>query len=365
MKSVGSISILHIIFLTMTFIGIKNHVTIIPSLINGASRDAWFSVVFSTLLIIPWLIIPFITVKKLKGDSLHVYLQKHYPKLGKVLIYITSFYLLLMAVMTMHETLQWVSTTFLLQTPPLLLFLFFTFVCFLLATASILTITMVNVVVLFGVVVLGFFIAFVNIQVKDYALLQPFFEHGFTPIFTSMVYPASGFIELYFLVFIQQHFKTKLKFWHLLIMLFLLLGLTLGPLLGAIAEFGPTEAAKQRYPAFEEWRIASIGSFINHIDFFSIYQWLTGTFVRVGFTLFIIIELLGFTGQKKRIWKYIVPVFIFCSIPLLLLDDSVFSKWKGQYFLISTTVFFLVLSIIFAFLVNRKTKRKVESHAAD
>ncbi|MFL0583372.1 endospore germination permease [Solibacillus silvestris] len=360
MKSVRSISLLHIIFLTMTFIGLKNHVTIIPSLLNGAGRDAWFSVIFSIFLMIPWLVLPFITLKKLKGESLRMYLLNNYPKLSKVLIFIIAFYLLLMAVITMHETLQWVSTTFLLQTPPLLLFFFFTVVCFLLATSSILTITMVNVVVLFGVVILGFFIAFVNIQVKDYALLQPFFEHGFTPIFTSMVYPASGFIELYLLVFIQQHFKTKLKFWHLLIMLFILFGLTLGPLLGAIAEFGPTEAAKQRYPAFEEWRIATIGSFINHIDFFSIYQWLTGAFVRIGFILFIAVELLGLTGQKKKVWEYIFPLFVFCSLPLYLLDDSIFSKWKGQYFLISTTLFFFVLSINLFILVNRKTKRKLE-----
>lgn len=362
MKSAGTISLLHIIFLTMTFIGLKNHVTIIPSLLNGAGRDAWFSVIFSVVLMIPWLILPFITVKKIKDESLRVYLQNNYPKLGKVLIYVIALYLILMAVITMHETLQWVSTTFLVQTPPLFLFLFFTVVCFFLATSSILTITMVNVFVLFVVVVLGFFIAFVNIQVKDYTLLLPFFEHGVTPVFVSVLYPASGFVELYLLVFIQHHFKTKLKFRHLVIMLFLLFGLTLGPLVGAIAEFGPTEAAKQRYPAYEEWRIASIGSFINHIDFFSIYQWLTGAFVRVGFILFIAIELLGFTGQKKKIWEYIVPIFIFCSLPLFLLDDSIFSKWKGQYFLISTTVFFFILSVMLFILVNRKTKRKVENN---
>lgn len=354
-----SISLLHIIFLTMTFIGLKNHVTIIPSLINGAGRDAWISVLVATLLIIPWLLLPFFTLKNLQDESVRQYLLKRYPRFGKALIYVTVFYLILMAAITMHETLQWVSTTFLINTPFLLLFFFFTIVCFLLATSSILTITMVNVIVLFVVVVLGFFVAFVNIQVKDYSLLRPFFEHGFSPVFTSMLYPASGFVEVYLLLFIQHHFKTKLKYRHLLLILFLLLGLTMGPLIGAIAEFGPVEAAKQRYPAYEEWRIASIGSFINHVDFFSIYQWLTGAFVRIGFILFIAIELLGYTGQKKKIWEYIVPVFVFLSLPLFLLDDSIFSKWKGQYFLISTTIFFFMLSIIIFILVNRKTKRKV------
>lgn len=359
MKSIGSISLLHIIFLTMTFIGLKNHVTIIPSLLNGAGRDAWISVLLATLLIIPWLLLPLYTLKKLQDESVRQYLLKRYPRFGNAFIYVIVFYLIFMAAITMHETLQWVSTTFLINTPFLLLFFFFTFVCFLLATSSILTITMVNVIVLFVVVVLGFFVAFVNIQVKDYSLLMPFLEHGFTPVFASMLYPASGFVEIYLLLFIQQHFKTKLKYSHLLIMLLLLLGLTMGPLMGAIAEFGPVEAAKQRYPAYEEWRIASIGSYINHVDFFSIYQWLTGAFVRISFILFIAIELIGFTGQKKEIWKYIVPIFVFVSLPLFLLDDSIFSKWKGQYFLISTTIFFFLLSIILFILVNHKSKQKV------
>src|SRR5690606_32678730 len=161
-------------------------------------------------------VLPFITLRKLKDESLRMYLLNNYPKLGKVLIFIIAFYLLLMAVITMHETLQWVSTTFLPQTPPALLFFFFTVVCLLLATSSILSVTIVRVGVLSVVVGLGRFIAFVNIQVKDYALLQPCFEHGFTPVFRSVVYPASAFIGLYLLVVLPQHFETKLRFWHLL-----------------------------------------------------------------------------------------------------------------------------------------------------
>lgn len=364
MKSISSISLLHIILLSMTVIGLKNHVTIIPSLINGAGRDSWISVILASVITIPWLLlIPFIQ-NKLQKDSIRSFLLTNYPKFGKLFIYFIAFYLLLIAAFTMHETLQWTSTTFLNKTPLLLLFFFLTIVCFMLAMCSILTITMVNVIVLFGVIVLGFFVAFVNIQVKDYALLQPFFEHGFTPVLASTVYPASGFVELFMFLFIHQHFKTKLKFKHLLLMLFILFGLTLGPLLGAITEFGPTEAAKQLYPAFEEWRIASIGRFINHLDFFSIYQWLTGSFIRIGFILFIIIELLGLTRQKKRIFELVVPVFIFCSLPLYLLNDSIFLKLKGQYLLISTTVFFIVLSIMLALIIKRKSNRKAADYAS-
>lgn len=363
MKSIGSISLLHIIFLSMTVIGLKNHVTIIPSLLNNAGRDAWISVILATIILIPWLFILLFIQKKLGDESIRTYLLTNYPKYGKILIYFIAFYLILIAAFTIRETLQWVSITFLLHTPTLLLLFLFVLICLFLAMSSILSITIVNVIVLFGVLVLGFMVAFVNIKVKDYTLLLPIFEHGFAPIAKSTIYPASGFVELLMFLFIQQHFKKKLKYAHLLLMLFLLLGLTLGPLIGAIVEFGPHEAAKQRYPAYEEWRIAAIGNFINHIDFFSIYQWLTGAFIRISFILFITIDILGLTGQKKQIWRTVAPAFLFCTLPLFLLNDTFFLKLKSEYFLISTFIFFFLLAFVFLFLLKRKKSSKEVEHA--
>jgi len=55
MKSVGSISILHVIFLSMTVIGLNNHVTIIPPLLDVSKRDGWLSVLFAGGIIFFWL----------------------------------------------------------------------------------------------------------------------------------------------------------------------------------------------------------------------------------------------------------------------------------------------------------------------
>ncbi len=62
-----------------------------------------------------------------------------------------------MTAFTMVETLQWINTTFLPQTPVILLLFIYTILCILLVTTSIQTIVILNVFVLFGVVVLGFF----------------------------------------------------------------------------------------------------------------------------------------------------------------------------------------------------------------
>ncbi|MDM5349443.1 endospore germination permease [Lysinibacillus sphaericus] len=361
MKSVGSISILHVIFLSMTVIGLKNHVTIIPPLLDAAKRDGWLSVLFSGGIIFFWLFLLVYIQKKSKQEPIRDWLTE---KVGKVasstVIYTVAIFLLIIAAFTMVETLQWVNTTFLPQTPVLILLFVYTILCILLVTTSLQTIVIVNVFVLFGVVILGFFVAFTNIQVKDYSLLRPFFEHGFQPILHGMIFPASGFIELLLLLFLQHQFKEQLRWYHFTIILAILIGLTLGPLIGAITEFGPSEAAKQRYPAYEEWGLVTIGRYIEHLDFFSIYQWLTGTFIRVSFLLYIVVDLLKMTGDPKRIWQMIAPPFFIICLPLIMLNESLFLKVKGHYILSATFIFLLALSIFFivvAYLSDKSPKK--------
>ncbi len=114
----------------------------------------------------------------------------------------------------------------------IILLFIYTILCILLVTTSLQTLVILNVFVLFGVVIFGFFVAFTNMQVKGYELLRPFFEHGFQPILRGMIFPASGFIELLMLLFLQHQFKERIRWYHFAIMLAILIGLTLGPLIG-------------------------------------------------------------------------------------------------------------------------------------
>ncbi|KMY31755.1 spore gernimation protein [Lysinibacillus xylanilyticus] len=361
MKGLGSISILHVVFLSMTVIGLKNHVTIIPPLLDVVGRDGWASVIMATVIIFFWLFLLVYIQKKTNQEPIRDWLEAKIGKIGStIVIYIIVIYLLILAAFTMVETLQWISTTFLPETPSIILLLIYTILCVLLVTTSLQTMVILNVFVLFGVVVFGFFVAFTNLQVKEYELLRPFFEHGFQPVIKGMIYPASGFIELIILLFLQHQFKERLRWYHFGIMLIILMGLTLGPLMGAIAEFGPTEAAKQRYPAYEEWGLVSIGRYIEHLDFFSIYQWLTGTFIRVSFLLYVIADLLKMTGDPKQIWRMLAPPFFILCLPLIILNENIFLKVKGNYILTITFIFFLLLSIFFvivAFFSGKSSKK--------
>ena len=363
MEKPVKISVLHVILLSMTVIGLKNHVTILPSILDVSNRDGWMSVILGAMIILPWLFLLPFTAKQFKEQTFNTWLdQKVGITFSKVLRFIMAIYLIIICAFTLREISQWGATTFLPRTPVIICIGIFIALCVLLATMGIQTLVIINVIVLFGVIVLGFFVAFVNIPVKDMELLRPFLEHGIEPVFLGAVYPAAGYVELLIFILIQHEVKTTVKFKHYALMLILLVGLTLGPLIGAITEFGPTEAAKQRYPAYEEWGIASIGRFIEHLDFFSIYQWMTGVFIRVSFLLYIATHLLNIQHNARKIWTYITPLFAFMSLALLLLGEQQFISINEHGFLVTTFIFFFVLGFLFALftLIKKKSSKKKE-----
>lgn len=358
MKGAGTISMMHVVLLSMTFIGLKNHVTIIPSILRSAGRDGWMSVILGTFVTFIWLFLLVYIHKKSKQEPIKDWLKQKIGKVGSaIVLYSTAFYLMLLAAFTMRETILWVSTTFLTRTPMIILLIVYTVLVIYLVTSSLQVIAIVNAFVLTGVIIFGFFVAFVNIQWKDYELLLPFLEHGFQPILKGMVFPTSGFVEIILVLFLQHKIQGRIRWYHFTIILLLLMFLTTGPLVGAIAEFGPIEAAKQRYTAYEEWGLARIGRFIEHVDFLSIYQWLTGAFIRIGLILYICSDILSISGDKKQVWSKLAPPFFFICLSLTLIRDNVFVSINMNQFLIITLIFFVLLSLfltIIAF-VSRKS----------
>src|SRR5690606_22187538 len=135
------------------------------------------------------------------------------------------------------------------------------------------------------VIVFGDFVMTANLPAKNYSLILPIAEHGWQPVFLGGLYVGGGLVELIVILLLQQELKKKVALWKLWLLSLFLVLLVFGPVLGAIAEFGPAEAARLRYPAFEEWRLVTIGNYIRHVDFFSIFQWLSGAFVRIAVSL--------------------------------------------------------------------------------
>ncbi|MFD0618383.1 GerAB/ArcD/ProY family transporter [Paenibacillus sp. GCM10027629] len=295
--------------LWITVIGVSNHVLIMPILLDAAGRDAWIGALLAFPLMLLWCGLLWFIMGKI-NDSLVPWIKKKTNTaiaIGAALIY--TVYYLVMTSFDVQDTLQWTKTAYLPQTP-----IWFTSACligfaYITAKKGIVTIAITNGILLPFIIVFGLYVMTVNFQVKDYHYLLPIGTHSFSDICMAALFTAAGISGMIFIVFVSDDLKGKLKKRHYAISLLILIELTIGPLIGAIATFGPTEAASMSFPAFEQWRIASVGNEIAQTDFLSIYQWLAGIFIRLSLALYIFQKL---WGQKSLPYLALLIYFSSC-----------------------------------------------------
>ncbi|MGG4267295.1 GerAB/ArcD/ProY family transporter [Peribacillus simplex] len=361
MKKNGKISTVQLSLIILTAVGLKNHVTILPHLLRATKRDAWIAVLLAMGLILIWCFLLFYIHKATGQTNIFVWVEKNIGKVtGWILSITMSLFFASLAAISLKEMVVWTKISYLPITPPIFEIILFTGLCFFLASTNIQTIAIVNTFVLTAVLVFGFFVAIANLQFKDYSLLKPILENGWSPVFSGIIYPLSGLVELIFILFMQQKVHGKLKFKVFAINTILLTWLILGPLIGSIIEFGPAEAARQKYPAFEQWGLVTLGRFIEHLDFLSIYQWLTGAFIRVSFFLFLSLEVLSIKKKRNQIILLLTySIFLIISTSFNLGDVVLYSFIKT--FVLPITFYFLlavsILLSLFVFFSNRRKRR--------
>lgn len=347
MKNSESITVFQLTLLGMTAVGFNNHVIVIPPLIQAAGRDSWMSVLISFGFILIWSFLFVYIHKKTRQQHLFLWLQQHIGKFFSIVIVISiCLYVVILAASTLRETIIWANIVFLPATPVWILAFLFILLCVLTAASGLRTLSIINVFLLFFIIILGFFVATANLQFKDYSLILPLLEKGYSPVFKASIYAASGMIELVMFLFLQQKIDAPIRYRHFLVNALLLTGLTLGPLLGAIAEFGPVEASRQRYPAYEEWGLVQLGQFVEHVDYLSIYQWMSGAFIRVSLLLFILLEILNLK-DKRKVWWILLPVFaVLMGLTLFPVSDMQSYKFLKSILLPSLLVFVIGLSVL-------------------
>ncbi|MCM3112514.1 GerAB/ArcD/ProY family transporter [Lederbergia lenta] len=362
MKQTDTISSWQIILICMTAIGLHNHVIVITPLIQTAGRDAWMSVIATSALAFVWGFILLFIHRGTKQEHLYTWLKSHVGKPVAVLIGgLVYLYFILLATITLKETMTWTKITYLQNTPLIILTIFFVILCLIAAFTSLRTIAIANFFILAFVVLLGFFVAFANIPVKNYSLLLPMLEHGYSPIIKGMVFPGSGFAELVLLLFLQHKFQSKVRYSRIALTIIIITFLTVGPLIGGIVEFGPQEAGKQRFTAFEEWGLVSFGRYIEHLDFLSIYQWLAGAFIRISMMFLITLEIF----QLKKTTGKVVTLTMLASLTIFLTvypfsDITYYNILKHLLIPISFWFCFIISFLLAGIVLIIKIKEKKE-----
>ncbi|MBD7936432.1 endospore germination permease [Cytobacillus sp. Sa5YUA1] len=355
------IPIIQLIFIAITNIGLSVHVLLIPPLIQTAGRDAWLSIFIALVITLLWSWLLLTLHRKTNGMNIIKWIDKYISKSMSMAIYIfISFFSTVTAAVTLRETITWTSISFLPETPKFLLVVILILACWYTSTTNISSLASLNVFILIFIVAFGIFVSIANTPEKDISLLQPFLENGIQPVLNGTLYQLSGMGEVIFFILLQHKVSKPYQFKHFVYISIILTGLTLGPLIGSIIEFGPIEAGRQRFPAYEQWGLVAIGDFIEHLDFLSLYQWLSGAFIRISTHLFIIREL---NLKKKHTSKWLfIPVLVISCLALLPINDSIYIHFLHFYYFPSTCILIFIFSFVLYLLVVIKPFRKQEKN---
>ncbi|MGE6611164.1 endospore germination permease [Peribacillus sp. NPDC076916] len=358
LKKISSIQTLSIFFLS---IGLLNHVMLIPFLLSTGGRDSWFFSILTIGLIPVWVYILSRIIKNMNNQSLTNWLENRFGNpIKNIVLFFIAIYLISLVLATTKETIDWITTSFLFETPSLAIIIPFTLLCIFLAHSGMRSIAICSSVLLPIVVILGIFVATGNIPTKDYSHLLPLFENGYFHGVKSLQYSGYGLAELILIIFFQEKLTDKIS-WKVLVFICLgLLFLLMGPLTAAIAEFGPTLAEAMRYPAYEQWRLLTIGKYIEHTDFFSIYQWLAGAYIRVSLGLFLITEILNRKTEKMKVGILFAVGFLMVIISIVPFSNFEFLHVTQTFYYPGAFYFLLLLSaflFIGTFIRSKEGKR--------
>jgi hypothetical protein len=204
--------------------------------------------------------------------------------------------------------------------------------CALYASWGIRVIAIMSGVLLPVVILLGIFAGVANYPEKNFNLLKPYLEFGWHPVLNGMIYAGGGFIELVVLVAMQRHLKVTIRPWAMGVYALLMVYIMLGPLIGAITEFGPFEAAKQMVSPYEQWRLVKLGTYVEHVDFFSIYQWLSGACVRVSLSIFLCLDLLRIRRKELKRRLILLIAISYIILALFPVNEYSFYLWLYRYY---------------------------------
>lgn len=330
-------------------IAITNHVLLIPVLLHYGKRDSWLG---ASLAVVPMLLMAgviYFLVRRTKQGELIEWVRL---RIGKWGTYLFRMILILIcfthAVVTIKDVTMWTHITYLPRTPIFMIMLLFIVFCFFAAREGIMAIAISSGILLPAVMILGYFVMGANFQYKDYTLLTPLFTHGYGPTLICVGLTCSASFEILSVLILQHHVRTRIRLRGLLILSMCVIGLTIGPLTGAIAIFGPFEAADLRYPAFEQWRMVTLGKYISHLDFLSIFQWISGACMRTSILMFISVDLMKVKKKSTR-----THILVWISLGLLGLSmypvsDNQMVLWlQNDYY----TIMFAVGLVLLLFLL--------------
>ncbi|GAK02234.1 hypothetical protein JCM19037_454 [Geomicrobium sp. JCM 19037] len=342
---------IHLYILMIISTGFMVHVLIIPSLLSVAGRDAWLSVIASSALIAITVILVSSMNKTLDGRSLFTFLNDHYPRfLVQMLALIFAFVFIVEAFISLKFSIGWTSSNYAYETPNLIILIGYILVFIYAASRGWFVLGIIALLLFPIVSSFGLLVGIGNIPNKEYSLMFPVLQEALGRC-CKLVYTQAGFLEIFYILFIVQFTKKRISTKGLFISGAILLILLLGPLTGAISEFGYVEATNLSNPAYEQWRLLTLGRYITRLDFLSMFQWNSGALVRV--VLFTIVASMLLPLRNRRISLLLIYAILFLA-NLLPIPIHQFRVWLTDYYFPSIFLFLSASLLVFFILIKSK-----------
>src|SRR5690606_24778807 len=113
------------------------------------------------------------------------------------------------ATYTLLDTVVWTITTYLKETPFLVIAFCALVLCLVMAYSGLQSIAIVSSILLPLVVFLGYFVAISNTKHKDFTLLLPMFDLGILPSIRGTLYVLASLADLWIILLLAHRIKTK------------------------------------------------------------------------------------------------------------------------------------------------------------
>jgi spore germination protein KB len=345
------VSVMYVILLS---VGLFAHVEIIPGLLSIVERDAWISILLVFILLPIWIIAIYKITTIINNRSIISLIRNQENSfIYYILLLPLALYMLINAFVTAKDIIYWSQLSYMQGFNSFILAITLLIFCLVCTQSGLFPIGILSSLLCPLVIFLGFFISFANMKKKNYELLFPVLTEGFLPITQGLIYTSLPILELFIFIFLTPVLKKSITRKQLFLVGIIIVGLMLGPTIGAIVEFGPQQASWYRYPAYEQWRLISIGRYFSHADFLAIFQWLSGGVIRISLFVFISSKILVKGIHREKLVRFIyIFLFIGCLIPI---DQSLFTLFIFSYF---RPISFLLLTLQILVLTIYVSKKK-------
>lgn len=322
-------------FVLILFIGISNHVLIMPHLLTTGKRDAWVCVLVSYGFLLLWGIILYLIMKKNKQrQCLYDWIKERAGTItSRIFITILATYVFAISAISFYDLIQSINIYFLPRTPSFVVMLPFLLISAWSAYSGLKSIVSVSAILLPIVWMLGIFVAWFTMEEKDYSYLFPVLVDGYDPVVKGTIIILGGSADLLVLLLLQHHLKKSFTLPNLIFLISILVGLIIGPTMGSLSSFGPAVASDMRFPAFEQWRLITLGEYISHVDFLAVFQLLSGEIIRVSLGLYLLADMVkGHTTPSRKKHVFTASAILLGLLTLLPLSDMWVQTMIGRYF---------------------------------